>query len=104
MYKRQDNGWQITIDLNLTSLVYSNRAAVRQFLAQDSGGAILNMSSVLGFSPSPQHFSTHAYAAAKAAIVGLTQSCAAYYAPHGIRFNVVAPALVETPMARRAAA
>ena len=81
----------------------SNRAAVRRFLEQDSGGSILNMGSVLGFSPSPHHFSTHAYAAAKAAIVGLTRSCAAYYAPQNIRFNVLAPALVETPMARRAA-
>jgi NAD(P)-dependent dehydrogenase (short-subunit alcohol dehydrogenase family) len=81
----------------------SNRAAARQFLAQGTGGTVLNMGSVLGFSPSPQFFSTHAYAAAKAAIIGLTQSAAAYYAVQQIRFNVIAPALVETPMARRAA-
>ena len=61
------------------------------------------MGSVLGWSPSPTHFATHAYAAAKAGIVGLTRSCAAYYAPRGIRFNVIAPGLVETPMAQRAA-
>lgn len=103
LHELTDEGWKATIDLNLTSLVYSNRAAVQQFLRQKTGGSILNMGSVLGFSPSPRYFSTHAYAAAKAAIVGLTQSLAAYYAPHDIRFNVLAPALVETPMARRAA-
>lgn len=103
LHELTDEGWQATIDLNLTSLVYSNRAAVRQFLAQGSGGAILNVGSVLGFSPSPQYFSTHAYAAAKAAVAGFSRSIAAYYAPRDIRVNVLAPALVRTPMAQRAA-
>ena len=61
------------------------------------------MGSVLGFSPSPKYFSTHAYAAAKAAIIGFSRSIAAYYAKDNIRINVIAPALVETPMAQRAA-
>jgi NAD(P)-dependent dehydrogenase (short-subunit alcohol dehydrogenase family) len=61
------------------------------------------MGSVLGWSPSPQFFVTHAYAATKSAIIGFTKSCAAYYAKNDIRFNVLAPALVETPMAQRAA-
>jgi NAD(P)-dependent dehydrogenase (short-subunit alcohol dehydrogenase family) len=60
------------------------------------------MTTVLAFSPSPEFFATHAYAAAKAAVIGLTKSCAAYYATRGIRFNAIAPGLVETPMARRA--
>jgi NAD(P)-dependent dehydrogenase (short-subunit alcohol dehydrogenase family) len=104
-----DGGWDFTLKLNLASAFYSNRAAVRQFLAQaspstqSSGGSVLNMSSVLATSPSPRHFATHAYAAAKAAIIGLSRSCAAFYAPYNIRFNVVAPALVETPMSLRAA-
>jgi NAD(P)-dependent dehydrogenase (short-subunit alcohol dehydrogenase family) len=97
------DGWRATINLNLTSLVFSNRAAVRQFLAQRTGGTILNMSSVLGWSPSPHHFATHAYAAAKAAVIGFTKSIAACYAQQNIRCNVIAPALVETPMSRRAA-
>lgn len=96
-------GWNKTLALNLTSLMLSNKAAVNQFMQQRSGGSILNMGSVLGFSPSPQHFSTHAYAAAKAAIIGFSKSAAAYYAKDNIRINVVAPGLVETPMARRAA-
>jgi NAD(P)-dependent dehydrogenase (short-subunit alcohol dehydrogenase family) len=98
-----DEGISATLDLNLTSLILSNRAAVRQFLEQGTGGAILNMGSVLGQSPSPRFFATHVYAATKSAAIGFTRSCAAYYAPHNIRFNVLAPALVETPMAQRAA-
>lgn len=96
-------GWNKTIELNLTSLMLSNQAAVKKFLELKTAGTILNMGSVLGYSPSPQFFSTHAYAAAKAAIIGFTKSIAAYYAKDNIRINVIAPALVETPMAQRAA-
>ncbi len=95
-------GWNKTFELNLTSLMLSNQAAVKQFINQSSSGTILNMSSVLGFSPSPKHFATHAYAAAKSAVFGFTKSIAAYYASQNIRVNVVAPALVETPMSGRA--
>ncbi len=97
------DGWNFTMDLNLTSLILSNQAAVKQFMKQGIPGTILNMGSVLGYSPSPQYFSTHAYAAAKAAIIGFTKSVASYYAKNNIRVNVIAPALVETPMAKRAA-
>ncbi len=103
LHELTDEGWRATFDLNLTSLMLSNRASVRRFLAQGGGGSILNMGSVLGWSPSPRHFSTHAYAAAKAALIGFSKATAAYYAPQGIRINVLAPALVETPMALRAA-
>lgn len=96
-------GWEVTMQLNLTSIMLSNRAAVRQFLSDNKIGSILNMGSVLGFSPSPDYFSTHAYAAAKSAIIGFTKSIASYYAKENIRANVIAPALVETPMAQRAA-
>ena len=101
LHELTDAGLTETMSLNFNSLVYSNRAAVQAFLRDRTPGSILNMSSVLGFSPSPRHFSTHAYAAAKAAIVGLSKSVAAYYAKDDIRVNVIAPALVETPMSAR---
>lgn len=97
------DGWNKTLELNLTSVMFSNQAAVRQFLKQQSGGTILNMSSVLGFSPSPKYFATHAYAAAKSAVLGFSKSIASYYASDNIRINVVAPSLIETPMSERAA-
>lgn len=102
LHEITDEGWNYTMELNLTSLFYSNRAATQQFLKQGKGGTILNMGSVLGYSPSPKYFSTHAYAATKAAIIGLTRASAAYYAAQNIRFNVLAPALVATPMSERA--
>ncbi len=103
LHELTDEGLRSCLDLNLVSLVYSNRAAVRQFLAQKSGGSILNMASVLGYSPSPHFFATHAYAATKAAAIGFARATASYYAPVDIRINVLAPGLVETPMSRRAA-
>ncbi|HEY8665638.1 MAG TPA: SDR family NAD(P)-dependent oxidoreductase, partial [Tepidisphaeraceae bacterium] len=51
LHEITDEGWQFTFNLNLTSLFYSNRAAARQFLKQGTGGSILNMGSVLGYSP-----------------------------------------------------
>ncbi|MPY88783.1 MAG: SDR family oxidoreductase [Luteitalea sp.] len=98
-----DEGWHATMALNVTSVAWSNRAALRAFLQRGHGGSILNLTSVLAWAPSPCHFATHAYAAAKAGIIGLTRACAARYAPAGIRVNALAPGLVETPMARRAA-
>jgi NAD(P)-dependent dehydrogenase (short-subunit alcohol dehydrogenase family) len=97
------DGWNKTLELNLTSLMLSNQAAIRKFLELKKGGTILNMGSILGFSPSPQYFSTHAYAAAKSAIIGFSKSIAAYYAKNNIRVNVIAPGLIATPMAQRAA-
>lgn len=102
LHEISDEGWQYTLRLNLDSLFYANRAAVNQLLRQQSGGSILNMSSVLAYSPSPQYFATHAYAATKAGVIGLSLATAAYYAPQGIRVNVIAPALVDTPLAQRA--
>ncbi|MBI2928989.1 MAG: SDR family oxidoreductase [Verrucomicrobia bacterium] len=102
LHEITDEGWEYTLRLNLTSAFYSNRAAARQFLAQGRSGAVLNLTSVSAWSPSPKYFATHAYAAAKAAIIGFTKSAAAFYAPHNIRFNALAPGLTATPMSERA--
>jgi NAD(P)-dependent dehydrogenase (short-subunit alcohol dehydrogenase family) len=102
LHEITDAGWDETLRLNLTSAFRSNRAAARAFLETGTPGSVLNLGSVTPFSPSPGFFSTHAYAAAKSALQGLTTSAAAYYAPQGIRFNVLLPGLTETPMSRRA--
>ena len=102
LHEVTEEGWDQTLRLNARSVFLSNRAATAQFLRQGTGGSVLNVGSVSAFSPSPRHFGAHAYAAAKAAVVGLTLSAAACYAPQGIRFNVLAPGLVDTPMSRRA--
>jgi len=95
-------GWNKTFELNLSSMMLSNQRAVKQFLEDGNGGSILNMGSVLSYAPAPAYFTTHAYTACKSAILGYTKAVAAYYAPQNIRFNVIMPGLVETPMAQRA--
>ena len=95
-------GWDKTFELNLTSMMLSNRAMINYFLEEKKSGVILNMGSVLGYSPSPKFFVTHAYAATKSAIIGFSKSIASYYATDNIRVNVIAPSLFETPMAKRA--
>ncbi len=102
LHEVSDGSVPATLSLNLSSVIYSNRAAVQDWLAAGHGGAILNLGSVLGASPSPRFFSTHVYAAAKAGIVGFSRSIAARYASKDIRVNVLLPGLVDTPMARRA--
>jgi NAD(P)-dependent dehydrogenase (short-subunit alcohol dehydrogenase family) len=101
------DGWDGTLAGNLRGVFLTNRAALRRMTAQPPDaagqrGVILNMASVLAFRPAPPHFSTHAYAAAKAGVIGLSTAAAAHYAPLGIRINVIAPGLIETPMSARA--
>jgi NAD(P)-dependent dehydrogenase (short-subunit alcohol dehydrogenase family) len=108
VHEATPEGWDATLDLNARSLFLVCRAAVRQMRGQELDedgmrGAILNMGSVTSTRPSPTHFATHAYAAAKGAIASLTITMAATYAPERIRVNAVAPAVTRTPMARRAA-
>jgi len=100
-------GWETVMGANATSQFLVARAALRRMLGQepddaDSRGALVLMSSTLATHPAPEFFATHAYAASKGAIDGLTRALAAYYAPNGIRVNAVAPSLVATPMSRRA--
>ena len=95
-------GWDTTVGNNLRSTFLICRAAIRHWIAAETGGAILNTSSVLASSPAPRHFATHAYAASKGALESLTLAMAATYAPHRIRVNAVAPGLVRTPMTTRA--
>jgi NAD(P)-dependent dehydrogenase (short-subunit alcohol dehydrogenase family) len=102
LHELPDRAVSDTLALNLHSVIYSNRAAVRSWVQEGRGGSILNLASVLALSPSPRYFATAVYAAAKEGIVGFSRSIAACYAPSDIRVNVLAPGLVDTPMARRA--
>ena len=102
LHEITDDGWDKTLELNLKSVMLSNRAIVKYFIEHNKSGAILNTSTVLANHPSPKYFYTHAYAAAKAGIIGFSKSIAAYYAAQNIRVNVIAPSLTNTPMAKRA--
>jgi NAD(P)-dependent dehydrogenase (short-subunit alcohol dehydrogenase family) len=106
LHECTDEGWDATLSANLRSMFLVNRAVLRHMLSREpergERGAILNMASVLAFAPGARHFAAHAYAAAKGAIISMSKAMAAFYAPHGIRVNCLAPGLVRTPMSARA--
>jgi NAD(P)-dependent dehydrogenase (short-subunit alcohol dehydrogenase family) len=97
------DGWTKTIENNGLPAFLATRETVRAMRKHDRGGSIVLITSVLAASPVPDMFATHAYAAIKGAEIALTTSMASYYAPARIRVNAIAPGLVDTPMAERAA-
>jgi NAD(P)-dependent dehydrogenase (short-subunit alcohol dehydrogenase family) len=102
LHELPDRAVADTLALNLHSVIFSNRAAIRAWVEEGRGGSVLNLASVLAFSPSPRYFATPVYAAAKEGIIGFSRSIASSYASSDIRVNVLAPGLIDTPMARRA--
>lgn len=88
--------WQAVIDLNLTSTFLCCRAAIGPMKGQKNG-SIINVASDIGYSGGVNR---SAYAAAKAAIVGLTKTLALELAPFGLRANAVAPGRIATPRVR----
>jgi len=96
-----DDGWDTVLDANLSSVFRYARLAIPG-LRRNGGGAVVTVSSVLGLVGGDADFATHAYAAAKAGVIGLTRAMAVHYATDGIRCNVVAPGLIATPMSERA--
>jgi NAD(P)-dependent dehydrogenase (short-subunit alcohol dehydrogenase family) len=87
-------GWDRVIAVNLSSVFYAMRHELPA-IERAGGGAIVNMSSILGsvgFDGSP------AYVAAKHGVVGLTKTAALTYAARGIRVNAVGPAFIDTPL------
>jgi NAD(P)-dependent dehydrogenase (short-subunit alcohol dehydrogenase family) len=88
--------YEETIDQNLRTAFALVRAAGKHM--KQTGGSVVLMSSCAAAIGLPNH---EAISAAKAAVEGLTRSAAASYAGAGIRFNAVAPGLVDTPLASR---
>jgi NAD(P)-dependent dehydrogenase (short-subunit alcohol dehydrogenase family) len=87
-------GWHKVIDTNLNGVFYSLRYEIPAIKAA-GGGAIVNMSSILGsvgFAGSP------AYVAAKHGVIGLTRCAALDHAGDGIRINAVGPGFISTPL------
>ncbi len=103
-----DSGWEQVLRINARGAFLTNQAAVKQMLAQTIDpvtgmrGAVVNIGSVLSHAPSPRHFGTIAYAASKGAMRAMTRAAAADYAAEKVRFNLIEPALIDTPMSRRA--
>ena len=86
--------WQRVVDIDLNGVFYGLRYQIPAMLAA-GGGAIVNMSSILGLVGSPVD---PAYVAAKHGVTGLTRSAALAYADKGIRINSIHPGYVDTPI------
>ena len=86
--------WHRILAVNLTGLFLCMRAEIRQ-MERNRGGAIVNLSSVMG---QAALVGTVAYAASKHGVEGATKAAALDYATKGIRINAVAPGYVDTPM------
>jgi NAD(P)-dependent dehydrogenase (short-subunit alcohol dehydrogenase family) len=95
-----DEAWEKVLHLNLTSIFLMCKHTMPYLLQQR--GAVINLASVLGIVGGDDDFATHAYAASKGGIIALSRAMAAYYAPRGVRVNVIAPGLIATPMSMRA--
>jgi 3-oxoacyl-[acyl-carrier protein] reductase len=89
-----DEQWTRVLDVTLNGTMRCTRAALRQFVAQGGGGAIVNNASVIGWRA--QAGQAH-YAAAKAGVMALTRCAALDAAAHGVRVNAVSPSLAMHP-------
>ena len=93
-----EEDWRDVIDVNLNGLFFCSQAVARHMIERRKG-CIVNIASMSGLianRPQPQT----SYNASKAAVIHLTKSLAAEWAPYNIRVNAIAPGYMDTPMAR----
>jgi len=90
--------WDAVLDVNLRGVFFVAQAVGRVLRDQQpQGGAIVNISSIMGLVGSTERA---AYGASKGGVVNLTRMLAVEWAPHGIRVNAVCPTFVDTPLTR----
>jgi len=86
--------WQRHLDINLTGAFLCSQAVLK-WMVPRRRGRIINISSQSGKQGNSQY---QAYCASKFGLIGLTQSLAMEFAPHGITVNAICPGIVFTPL------
>jgi 3-oxoacyl-[acyl-carrier protein] reductase len=89
-----DDDWRSVVETNLSSVFYTCRAVSRGMMKR-RGGAIVNLSSIVGIHG---HWGQSNYAASKAGIIAFTKSLAQELGSRGVRANVVAPGYIRTQL------
>ena len=87
--------WQDTVDINLTGVWHTYKAAARHLIASGPGGSVIITSSLAGFKGLGN---AAGYVATKHAVIGLMKVLANELGPYGIRVNTIHPNAVNTPM------
>ena len=90
--RMSDDDWRAVIETNLSSVFYTCRAVARPMMKK-RGGAIVNVSSIVGLHGNMGQAN---YGASKAGIIGFTKSLARELGSRGVRANVVAPGYIHT--------
>jgi NAD(P)-dependent dehydrogenase (short-subunit alcohol dehydrogenase family) len=88
------DGWRTIISVNLDSVFYGLKAQLPA-IAENGGGSIVNMASILGSVGFPN---SSGYVTAKHGILGLTQNAALEYALRKVRVTAVGPGFIRTPL------
>lgn len=92
--RMKDEDWQAVLDIDLTAAFRLTRSALRGMVRRRHG-RVIGVTSLVAFTGNPGQAN---YAAAKAAMVGMSKSIAAEVAGRGITVNCVAPGFIETAM------
>ena len=96
-WEMSEDQWQTMIDINLSGVWRTLKAATPVLLEQDQGGSLIAISSVAGLKALPGQ--AH-YSSAKHGVVGLVRSAAIELGPHQIRVNSVHPWGINTRLAQ----
>lgn len=88
-----EKDWDDVVDLNLKSVFFFSQAVARQFIAQDTGGKIINVASMLSYQGGVR---VPSYTASKSGVMGITRALANEWAKHGINVNAIAPGYMAT--------
>lgn len=91
--KFSEKDWDDVIDINLKSVFFFSQAVARQYIAQNTGGKIINIGSMLSFQGGVR---VPSYTASKSGVMGITRLMANEWAAHGINVNAIAPGYMAT--------